>query len=322
MSSHLRWSVNCFTVTIGVKQGCILSPFLFTLAVNWLMTETTKNCRTGIQWTLTTVLEDLDYADDIDLLSSRHKDIQDKTHKMVDLGGSIGLAVNVTKTKMMRNNNANQHPIYINNEPVEEVKSFVYLGSCITPEGDSEKDAEARIIKANQVFGMLKPFWRNTKICTETKLRIYRSNILGVLLYGSECWKVTSNLTNKLETFQNKCLRNILNIYWPNIISNQALLQSTSCSPIATLVKKRRWMWIGHVCRMPSDSIPRTALRWTADGKRKRGRPRETWRRSVEKELKAEGMSWESVTKLAQDRGGWRTRVEASCADVAQKRTK
>ena len=253
---------DSFTVRTGVKQGCILSPFLFTLAVNWLMTETTKNCRRGIRWTLTSVLEDLDYADDIDLLSSRHKDMQDKTNKMVDCGGTIGLAVNIPKTKLMRKNHTIQDPIYINDEPVEEANSFVYLGSHMTPEGDSEKDAEARIIKANQAFGMLKPFWRNRKISTETKLRIYKSNVLSVLLYGAECWKVTSSLTHKLETFQNKCLRNILNIYWPiaSTISNQVLLQRTSYLPVATLVKRRRWTWIGHISRMPPNSHTMIAL--------------------------------------------------------------
>ena len=56
-----------------VKQGCNRSPFLFTLAIDWLMAELKKG---NIRWTLTSTLKDLDYADDIGLLYSRHNDMQ------------------------------------------------------------------------------------------------------------------------------------------------------------------------------------------------------------------------------------------------------
>ena len=86
------------------------------------------------------------------------------------------------------------------------------------------------------------------------------------------------------------------------------------CSPSLSLeVKRRRWKWIGHVCIMPLTSIPRVAMRWTPGGKRARGRPKETWRRSVERETKALGWSWGQVTKLATDRQHWRSFVSALC---------
>ena len=50
--------------------------------------------------------------------------------------------------------------------------------------------------------------------------------------------------------------------------------------------KRRRWRWLGHVCRMSSSAPPKTTLRWTPQGKRNRGRPKETWRRTVKKEMK------------------------------------
>ncbi|KAL9952151.1 hypothetical protein ACROYT_G039364 [Oculina patagonica] len=69
---------DSFRVETGVKQGCILSPFLFLLVMDWLMRRTTADKKRGIQWTLTTTLEDLDFADGIGLLSNRHNDIQEK----------------------------------------------------------------------------------------------------------------------------------------------------------------------------------------------------------------------------------------------------
>ncbi|KAL9965516.1 hypothetical protein ACROYT_G029324 [Oculina patagonica] len=60
-----------FQVQSGVKQGCVMSSFLFLLAIDWVMSRTTEGRGTGIRWKFTSVLEDLDFADDIALLSSR-----------------------------------------------------------------------------------------------------------------------------------------------------------------------------------------------------------------------------------------------------------
>ena len=159
----------------------------------------------------------------------------------------------------------------------------------------------ARIIKAEQTFAMLKPIWKSKQLRFETKLKLNNSNVLSVLLYGSECWKLTAKLADKLETFQRRCLLKILRVFWPNTITNKELLRKTDATSLATQIKRRRWRSLGHVCRMSPGALPKTALRWTADGKRRRGRPEETWRRTVEKEMKECGLTWNTVTKRAPD---------------------
>lgn len=78
----------------------------------------------------------------------------------------------------------------------------------------------------------------------------------------------------------------------PDIISNISLLERTNQSSVSHDVKRRKWGWIGHILRKPPDNITRRVLEWSPQGKRRVGRPKQAWRRSVESEAKRTGLSW------------------------------
>ena len=128
-------------------------------------------------------------------------------------------------------------------------------------------------------------------VSIRTKLRIFRSNVNSMLLYGSETWKVEKTTTSKLQVFVNRCLRRILNIHWPEVISNEELWRRTEETEISIQIKRRKWNWIGHTLRKGYDIIEREVLDWNPQGQGKRGRPKQTWRRSVHNEALGEGKS-------------------------------
>ena len=121
---------------------------------------------------------------------------------------------------------------------------------------------------------------------SKPKLKLYQSCVLSTLLYGSECWRMTENDLTKLSVFHTKSLRRILHIFWPNKISNEDLLRQCTEENMATILLKRHWKWIGHVIRKDRNSITRTALHSTPEGKHKHDRPKNTLRRTVEGEMK------------------------------------
>ena len=112
-----RW----FKITTGVKQGCVMSGVLFLLTVDWTMRRTTERHRNGIRWNFTSMLEDLDFADDIVLVSSKNEHIQNKTNRLVHNAGRLGLKLNAQKCKVMRMNTVREDKVMIGREKVEDV---------------------------------------------------------------------------------------------------------------------------------------------------------------------------------------------------------
>ena len=113
-----------FRVTTGVKQGCTMSGFLFLLVIDFVMSRSVEGEPTGIRWNFTTKLEDLDFADDLALLSSKFRDIQRKTQSLHENASGVCLKINIKKTKVMRLNSNVREQVKIEGETIEDVETF------------------------------------------------------------------------------------------------------------------------------------------------------------------------------------------------------
>ena len=69
---HNNQLIEPYRVDTGFKQGCIIFPVLFSMAVDRLLRTVIQGTLLSILWTLLAVLEDLDYVEDIGLISSKH----------------------------------------------------------------------------------------------------------------------------------------------------------------------------------------------------------------------------------------------------------
>ena len=126
------------------------------------------------------------------------------------------------------------------------------------------------------------------------------------------CPAVLPDVTFDLNTLHifpivNRCLRYILRIWWPNIISNKDLWKATGQEDINLEIRKRIFRWIGHTLRKEDREIPKAALQCNPQGSKKRGRPKNSWRRSVIKEA---GRSWNELRFLAADRQNWKRLID------------
>ena len=176
------------------------------------MASTIEGCQWGIQWTLSKQLEDVDFADDVALLSHRHDNKQDKATSLYESAAKLGLKISKKRTRIMRANHVNKNNIQLKGEDAEDVEQFTYLGSVVSRDDRTDRDIKSGIGKATSAFRTLRPIWTSQVISVKTKLRMFNTNVKSVLLYACDTWRMTKASTHKVQTFINKCLRAILHI--------------------------------------------------------------------------------------------------------------
>ena len=98
------------------------------------------------------------------LLARIFCDMEEKLQRLQEEAESAGLYININKTKGMTVNTSNKQKFRLENTKIEEVRSFVYLGSVVSENRGTEEDVASRIKKANGVFVQLYPVWRNHNI--------------------------------------------------------------------------------------------------------------------------------------------------------------
>ena len=133
----------------------------------------------------------------------------------------------------------------------------------------------------------LERVWSQAGFSLSTKLRLYTSLVLSVLLYASETWTVNKADLEHLQTFHMRCQRRILGVRWFHKIRNTEIARRTSLPQIGDILQLRRHSLIGHVVRMEQQAPAHMMLRLCRDmtlgrrippgWKRPRGRPRTTW---------------------------------------------
>uniref|UniRef100_A0A7I4Z3P4 Reverse transcriptase domain-containing protein n=1 Tax=Haemonchus contortus TaxID=6289 RepID=A0A7I4Z3P4_HAECO len=251
-----------FQIDTGVRQGCILSPILFNVCLDFVMRETMKEVRTGISWHDRSRLTDLDFADDIALLAEDENKLQQVTTCLSREASMIGLRISACKSKVMKVGfDQTQLNISVDDTILETVGNFTYLGSTITHNGDAEMEVRIRIATA-AVFRRLQPLWASSSISQNIKLRLYYSIVIPTALYASETWKRTASLVKRLNAFHQRCLRRIMKIRYTDHVTNEEVLRRCGSNCLHVVVAQRRLRLAGHILRMAQQRVSRVVMNW------------------------------------------------------------
>ena len=297
-----------FRTTNGVRQGCLLSPTLFNIFLERIMTVALED-HEGTVSIGGRPVTNLRFADDIDGLAGDEQELVNLINKLNDASTDFGMEISSEKTKVMTNNPLGfTSEIKINNQKLEAVNHFKYLGAIVSEEG-SGPEILSRIAQTTAAMTKLNPLWKNKNISVSSKIRLMRSLAMAIFLYACESWTIKAELEKRIQAFEMRCYRRLLGISYKDHITNEEVKRRIKSeigpfTDLLTIVKQRKLKWYGHVTR--SAGLAKTILQGTVQGRRRRGRQRKRWENNI---TEWTGLELKDTVRKAECREEWRKLV-------------
>ena len=297
-----------FSIVAGVLQGDTLAPYLFAIVLDYAMRQAVGGKENELGFELerrkssrhpAVSISDLDFADDIALLSENVEQAQLLLTQLEVEAAKVGLHLNGKKTKVMTYNQPGQVNITTRNgDSLEIVENFKYLGSWME---STEKDFEIRKALAWSSCHKLKKIWNST-LSRRIKVKLFIATVESVLLYGCAAWTVTKTLEKRINGCYTRMLRMALGVSWKQKLTNEQLYQELP--PVISKVTDRRLKLAGHCIRHPELSASSLVLWEPTKGKARVGKPNITYIDNLRSDLGVEEVK--EIRTAMNNRVKWR----------------
>ena len=180
-----RGTTDWFQIGKGVRQGCILPPYLFNFYAKY--NAGLQEAQAGIQIAGRNI-NNLRYVDDTTLMAESVEELKSLLMKVKKKSEKVGLKFNIQKTKIMAS-----APITsweIDGEIVETVSDFIFGGSKITADGDCSHEVKRRLLLGRKVMTNLDSILKSRDITLPAKVCLVKAMVFPVVMYGCESWIV------------------------------------------------------------------------------------------------------------------------------------
>jgi len=164
-----------------------------------------------------------------------------------------------------------------------------------------QEEIKSRLKVGNACYYSVQNLLSSSLLSKKLKIKIYRTLILPVVLYGCETWSLILREERRLRVLRD-------NREWRKL-HNEELSDLYSLPNIVRVVKWRRMRWAWHVARMGEGRGVYRVLVGKADGKRPLGRPRHRLEDNIKMDVQEVGGGFGNWRELAQDRDRWRALV-------------
>jgi len=161
--------------------------------------------------------------------------------------------------------------IVIDNKIIEQVNSFNSLGNMISYE--KELDIDNKLHNYLKITGILNNVFRSQKTLKKTRIKLYNTLALPVLLYGSETWTIKARDAKRITAAELKYMRRTAGYIWTDYKTNAQIAKELKITPILDKLLEYKRNLIQHVNRMPRTRLPRVMKRYSPTGRRNHGRP-------------------------------------------------
>jgi hypothetical protein len=168
------------------------------------------------------------------------------------------------------------------------------LRTTLTNQNSIQVEIKSRLELGNACYYSIQNLLSSSLLSKTLKIKIYRTIILPVVLYGCEAWSLTLREECRLKVFENTVLRRVFGPKRDEVTGEGRKLHYEvnnlySLSNIVWVVKSRRMRWAGHVAHMgEGKGVHRVFVR-KPGGTRPSGRPRHRWENNIKMDLQEVG---------------------------------
>ena len=178
-------TTDWFQIRKGVCQGCVLSPCLFNLYVEYIMRNAwLEEAQAGIKIAGRNI-NNLRYADDTTLMADSEEELKSLLIKVKGEIEKVGLKLNIQKTKIMAIGAITSWEI-----DGETVADFILWGSKNTADGDCSHKIKKCLILGRKVMTNLDSILKSRDITLPTKVHLVKAMVFLVVMYGCEGWTI------------------------------------------------------------------------------------------------------------------------------------
>ena len=166
--------------------------------------------------------------------------------KVEEESEKVGLKLNIQKTKIMASGPITSQQI--DEETVETVADFIFLGSKISADGDCTHEIKRGLLFGRKVMTNLDSILKSTDIILPTKIRLVKAIVFPVVRYGCESWTIKKAERRRIDAFELWCWRRLLRVPWTARRSNQSILREISPEySLEGLLLKVKIQYFGHL---------------------------------------------------------------------------
>ena len=136
-----------------------------------------------------------------------------------------------------------------------------------------ELDIDNKLNNFLKITGILNNVFRPKKTLKKTRIKLYNTLAIPVLLYGSETWTVKASDARRITAAEMNYMRRTAGYTWTDYKTDAQISKELKITPILDKLLEYERRWIQHVNRMPRNRLPKVMKYYSPTGRRNQGRP-------------------------------------------------